>query len=751
MPQPIVAEVRDRSGALIPGREVFASVVSGGGQIVGPRPILTNAQGRAFIPVRLGPVDGVNSFRLAVAAGSVVLAQSVTVTAVPIARNRLGLAAEYGCSLRPAGSVACWGSNASGGLGTRATLYDSLPVPVGGGLTFETIAISPSEGSSNCGLTASGAAYCWGLNLRGTLGVASSETCAAFNVQVACAREPAVVSGGHAFVGISTNARTIATGNVPSRACAITRAGVAYCWGSNINGELGDNTTTERSAPTLVSTNARFRRIAAGRNATCGLTFQAQVYCWGAGPIGDGTSSRLVPTPISSADRFVDVDVGTNTACAVTEDGRSFCWGTDLQTFSTSSTIPRLVTGAPSFVSVRVGNQSVCGVTAASSVFCWGSQNGGALGNGKYSNAIVGTPTPVIGNLSLESVVPWSSAACAEGPTRDTWCWGFNTPLGNGARVATASPVRVNFARSAVSGPRALVSLVAPSTRWTAGALIPIPFNLGWEFAPPVLGVRVVDGNGNGVPGVPVQFRAVSGGGTVTTINQPAFTNPSGEQLREVRLGITPGPNVFRAVVPGVDSIDVRIDGVVPGTPIRLVCFDQFSNCLARAPAGGPASGVVRLVRAVDAEGLPDPDGVAGLLGFVADNVPRTDTVSMAMVTGVPASRRAMFLIIGADVAISVSPFSFIFSPRAGQPISSVGVALRDRFQNVANIAVPVTASIAAGPTGATLTGTTVVTSVNGIATFTNLRLSPSGVGYQLRFTSPGLTDGLSNVFIVVP
>ena len=36
-------------------------------------------------------------------------------------------------------------------------------------------------------------------------------------------------------------------------ACALTSAGAAYGWGLNSNGQLGDNTNTNRGTPTAVS------------------------------------------------------------------------------------------------------------------------------------------------------------------------------------------------------------------------------------------------------------------------------------------------------------------------------------------------------------------------------------------------------------------------------------------------------------------------------------------------------------------
>lgn len=77
--------------------------------------------------------------------------------------------AEYTCVVTVAGIAYCWGSNQNGELGDGTTSDRSGPTPVAGGLVFTSIAAGSYFGAT-CGLTTTGAPYCWGPNFRGQIG-----------------------------------------------------------------------------------------------------------------------------------------------------------------------------------------------------------------------------------------------------------------------------------------------------------------------------------------------------------------------------------------------------------------------------------------------------------------------------------------------------------------------------------------------------------------------------------------------------
>ena len=83
----------------------------------------------------------------------------------------------------------------------------------------------------------------------------------------------------------------------------------------------------------------------------------------------------------------------------------------------------------------------------------------------------------------------------------------------------------------------------------------------------------------------------------------------------------------------------------------------------------------------------------------------------------------------------------------------AVEVAIKDALGvDVADATDAVTVAIGANPGGGTLSGTTTVNAVNGIATFSDLALARIGFGYTLVASSMGLTNATSSKFnIFVP
>src|SRR5205814_1070699 len=79
--------------------------------------------------------------------------------------------------------------------------------------------------------------------------------------------------------------------------------GAAYCWGENLDGELGHGTSFSQGSPVPVAGGLGFAAVRAGWYHVCGrMKTGAGTYCWGYnahGQLGEGTTvSGLTPVPV---------------------------------------------------------------------------------------------------------------------------------------------------------------------------------------------------------------------------------------------------------------------------------------------------------------------------------------------------------------------------------------------------------------------------------------------------------------------
>jgi alpha-tubulin suppressor-like RCC1 family protein len=107
-------------------------------------------------------------------------------------------------------------------------------VLVAGGLSFAAVSVGHQH---TCGVTAAGAAYCWGSNDGVSSGALGDGT-------TVDRWTPTLVTGGLSFVAVSAGVY---------HTCGVTAAGVIYCWGFNGFGQLGDGTFTDSSVPVKVA------------------------------------------------------------------------------------------------------------------------------------------------------------------------------------------------------------------------------------------------------------------------------------------------------------------------------------------------------------------------------------------------------------------------------------------------------------------------------------------------------------------
>lgn len=314
----------------------------------------------------------------------------------------IALGQAHSCALTEDGGVWCWGADNMGQCGDGDAIDPSNPMPgtkerrpvqVVGIPAMTSISVNGAYGNYSCGLSADGTRYCWGAEmfalLNGPSGVpASSEA------QI-----------DERLGDVISESRGV------WHKCAVTIEEGLQCWGGNLSGQIGDNTTEDREDPVTVifpqivedeeewtelsvyfshscalrssgkgqcwggnfygkcdmPCGTTFTELSAGGTFTCGLDSQPIVVnalgeryikCWGDYGQVWGTGIPLPLGPLSG------LSSGFSHGCALTSEQTVVCFGSNS---SEQATPPD---GA--FASVNAGRTHTCGVNSEGSVLCWG-------------------------------------------------------------------------------------------------------------------------------------------------------------------------------------------------------------------------------------------------------------------------------------------------------------------------------------------------------------------------------------------
>jgi alpha-tubulin suppressor-like RCC1 family protein len=359
-----------------------------------------------------------------------------------VLRGATGLvaAASHACAIVGSGEVSCWGSNSNGQLGDGTRSGKLVPTPTA--VIPEPVVEVSAGGSETCARTASGGAWCWGDNSFGQIGDGSVLTARLVPTKV---------------VGLPEPILQVVVGEL--QACAVTVSGGAWCWGHNLNGKLGDGTTTARSTPVpVVGLPEPVTQIDASYSHTCARTVSGGAWCWGAntaGALGDGTTTnRLTPVQVTGLPGPITaISVGEAHTCARTVAGAAWCWGQNTSGIlgdgtTTNRSTPVAVIGLPEPIAEVDANGPfhTCARTVSGAAQCWGRNITGELGDGTTINrstpvAVVGLPEPII------DIETGSYFTCVLTIDSKVWCWGGGTDgeLGNGTTTVSLQPVQVSL------------------------------------------------------------------------------------------------------------------------------------------------------------------------------------------------------------------------------------------------------------------------------------------------------------------
>lgn len=207
----------------------------------------------------------------------------------------------------------CWGLNSSGQLGDGTLVAKSTPTLVVGGQKWRQISIGVS---TTIAIDSNGDAYGWGDNSVGAIGDGT----------IVGKSSPVLVSGGKKWVQVfSSNGSSY----------GIDINGDAYGWGVNTNGQLGIGSVLNRSTPTLILGSLKWKQLSCGSGSgvhTVGVTRDGLAYAWGynaSGGLGDGSVvPKSSPVLVLGGFKWIRATAnGDSTLGVETSSTSMYAWG----------------------------------------------------------------------------------------------------------------------------------------------------------------------------------------------------------------------------------------------------------------------------------------------------------------------------------------------------------------------------------------------------------------------------------------
>ena len=339
------------------------------------------------------------------------------------------------CALNNSNTISCWGAL----LDADVEFSPPRTVPEKPGEIDE---LSASVLHA-CSVTTTGRLRCWGHNNKGQLGD----------------RTPTTTASPSSPTPLSSSAAQIVAGT--SSTCALLVDGTLECWGSNLQGQLGNGTTDSTAHPNQVDTPTQAVEIVQISSYlsthACAISASGKIYCWGdnqSGQLGDLTRVQRTRPTLTSEIRSgaQQVVVGSGHTCALSNDHEIFCWGANnagqLATSTPNSSALPLPITLPGSQPTKLasGSNHICALTMIGDVMCWGGNYSGQIDASDPAQTI---HAPQIRSGLGPNVVDinanGSNHTCAVLANGSLQCWGENQygQLGNGNVNATANVVTI--------------------------------------------------------------------------------------------------------------------------------------------------------------------------------------------------------------------------------------------------------------------------------------------------------------------
>jgi len=411
------------------------------------------------------------------------------------------------------GKLFGWGTQTAGQLGVNDVVLRSQPTQIASltGLVLDSVSSPVSitfissfvAGDLFSVGTSSGNLYSWGNGANGRLGSGATTS----------RSTPTQVGALNTWLSVSTGGT--------ENTFALTTSYNLYSWGRNNIGQVGDNTTVDKSSPVQIgaalNTNlmtdmiktvaqvgaSSWSQISAGDFHAYAIRTDGGLFTWGKndqGQLGQNiatTIHRSSPVQIGAGTWSV-ISAGNSFGAAITSAGNLQTTGlNDKGQQGAASVVGRsafTAVGASSWTAVSAGATSMIGTTLSNLTFVWGTNTSGQLGLGDTQNRSspvqLGSslassmyqtvyPSPVIvstySNTSWTQVNVGDSFAVGLDNAGRLFAWGLNSTgqLGDGTTINTiptkSSPSQIATTASSFTFINTSSPVqVSAGTSWTA-------------------------------------------------------------------------------------------------------------------------------------------------------------------------------------------------------------------------------------------------------------------------------------------
>jgi alpha-tubulin suppressor-like RCC1 family protein len=280
------------------------------------------------------------------------------------------------------GTLWTWGSPGNGRLGINDTVTNRVtPVTTfAGGTNWKQVSAGDEFTAA---IKTDGTLWTWGGN-TGQLGT---------NDQIQRLTPVTTFAGGTNWKQVSCGERHM---------MAVKTDGTLWGCGRNNEGQIGDNSITDRVTPvTTFAGGNNWKQVSCGDRFTAAIKTDGTLWTWGEniGQLGtnDATQRNTPVTTFAGGTNWKQVSAGVNHTAAIKTDGTLWTWGGNefgrlgnASTLTTARSTPVTTSAAgTNWKQVSSGGSHTSAIKTDGTLWTWGRAIEGQLGNNDTTNKLV--------------------------------------------------------------------------------------------------------------------------------------------------------------------------------------------------------------------------------------------------------------------------------------------------------------------------------------------------------------------------